>query len=273
MDVFGPTKQIGTVFNGPKNSAWAVRGQLPPQPRFHFFGIEIHGHFRPHNTQNHNLHTSNAYRPITVGKSIPGLAKTVPNFQNFGHKFWDRPNGHSQPHTTQTINKALKPKNKPSRRRPLPSGVCRNSSKPVPTLRGATLLLASPETNGLIARNSRENVEFLSLKNPTLFSLLRFPLLPLSLLLSQPIWSRLRQETCHLNATCPILSGSWDYTLSSYPTTLRFSSNGMMACVHPWPTLVISMPCLTNFAQDTWHSVSYSKCAKCSALPMLPRKT
>ena len=57
------------------------------------------------------------------------------------------------------------------------------------------------------------------------------------LLLSKPLWLRLGQETCHLNATCPILSGSRDYTLSSYPTTLRFSFNDMMSCVHPWPTL------------------------------------
>ena len=180
MDVFGPTKQTGTVFNSPKNSAWAVRGQPPPQPRFHFFGIEIHGHFWPHNNQNHNLHTNNAYGPITVGKSVPGLPKIVPNFQHFGHKFWDRPNDHLWPHTTQTINKALKLKNKPSRRRSLPSGVCRNSSKMVPMRRGATLLLALPKTDGLITRNSREKVELLSLKNPTLFSLLRFPLLLLS---------------------------------------------------------------------------------------------
>ena len=70
----------GLFFNSPKNSAWAVRGQPPPQPRFHFFGTEIHGHFRPNNTQNHNLHTNNAYGPIIVRKSVSGLPKTVPNF-------------------------------------------------------------------------------------------------------------------------------------------------------------------------------------------------
>ena len=123
MDVFGPTKQTGTVFNSPKNSAWAIRGQSSPQPRFHLFRTEIHGHFRPNNTQNHNLHTNNAYGPITVCKSVSRLPKIVSNFQHFGPKFWDRPNGHSRPHTTQTINKALKPKNKPSRRRPIPPGV------------------------------------------------------------------------------------------------------------------------------------------------------
>ena len=109
------------------------RGQPPPQPRFHFFGTEIHGHFRPNNTQNHTLHTNNAYGPIIVRKSIQGLPKTVPNFHHFGPKFWDRPNGHSRPHTTQTINKALKPKNKPSRRRPLSLGVVETPKKPVPT--------------------------------------------------------------------------------------------------------------------------------------------
>ena len=129
MDVFGPTKQTGTIFNSPENSAWAIRGQPPPQPRFHFFGTEIHGHFRPNNTQKHNLHTNNKYGPITVRKSVPGLPKIVPNFQHFSPKFWDRPNCHSRPHTTQTINKALKPKNKPSRRRPLPPEVVESPQK------------------------------------------------------------------------------------------------------------------------------------------------
>ena len=114
-----PSKR-GMFLTVPKNSAWAVHGQPLPQPRFHFFGTEIHGRFRSNNTQNHNLHTKNAYGPITVRKSVPGLPKMVPNFQHFDPKFWDRPNGHSRPHTTQTINKALKPKNKSSRRRPLP---------------------------------------------------------------------------------------------------------------------------------------------------------
>ena len=123
MDVFSPTKQTGTVLNSPENSVWAVRGQPSPQPRFHFFGTEIHGHFRPNNTQNHNLYKNNAYGPITVRKSVSRLPKTVPSFRHFGPKFWDRPNSHSRPHTTQTINKALKPKNKLSRRRPLPPGV------------------------------------------------------------------------------------------------------------------------------------------------------
>ena len=30
---------------------------------------------------------------------------------------------------------------------------------------------------------------------------------------------------------------------------------------------------LTHFAPDTWHTVSHLKCAKCSALRLLPRKT
>ena len=104
-----------------------VRGLSVDRPllnlRFHFFGTEIHDHFWPNNTQNHNLHTNNAYGPITVRKSVSGLPKTVLEFHHFGPKFWDRPNGHSRPHTTQTINKALKLKNKLSRRRPLPLGV------------------------------------------------------------------------------------------------------------------------------------------------------
>ena len=35
----------------------------------------------------------------------------------------------------------------------------------------------------------------------------------------------------------------------------------------------LGSPCLTNSAPDTWHIVSHSKCAKCPALPLLPRKT
>ena len=55
MDIFGPTRNLGLFLKFPKNSVWAVHGQPPHQPRFHFFGTEICGHFRPHNTQNHNL--------------------------------------------------------------------------------------------------------------------------------------------------------------------------------------------------------------------------
>ena len=36
------------------------------------------------------------------------------------------------------------------------------------------------------------------------------------------------------------------------------------------PTLELK---LTDSALDTWHTVSHSKCAKCPALRLLPRKT
>ena len=54
-DNFGPTRNLGLFLIVPKNSVWVVHGQPPHQPQFHFFKTEIRGHFRPHNTQNHNL--------------------------------------------------------------------------------------------------------------------------------------------------------------------------------------------------------------------------
>ena len=157
MDVFGPTKQTGTVFNSPENSAWAVRGKPPPQPQFHFFGTKIHDHFRPNNTQNHNLHTNKAYGPITVRKSVPGLPKIVPSFKHFSPKFWDRRNGHSRPHTTQTINKALKSKNKPSRRRPLPPRVVETPQNRYPLV---TLAVGSNFVSWLAGIRRSDHREF-----------------------------------------------------------------------------------------------------------------
>ena len=120
--------------------------------------------------------------------------------------------------------KSIKPltkhfnKNKPSRRKPLPSEVCQNSQKLVPMRSpcrgGATLLLASQETDGPIVGNSREKVELLSLKIP--------PFLPLSFSLSilifpKPVgraWVKIGTSDLSSHATCQILSGLWDYTLS-----------------------------------------------------------
>ena len=52
---FRSNTKVETVFNGPKNSVWAVHRQPPHQHRLYFLGTEIRGHFRPHNTKNHNL--------------------------------------------------------------------------------------------------------------------------------------------------------------------------------------------------------------------------
>ena len=91
------------------NSTWVVHGQPLIKRRFHLLGTRMHGHFRPHNTQNH--------------------------FHVFLYKEY------------------------PSRRRPLPPGVCRNSTIPVPThssCSGGQLCLLSrwDSTN-----RSRENLE------------------------------------------------------------------------------------------------------------------
>ena len=101
----------------------------------------------------------------------------------------------SRPHTIKTILKALKPKVNRIGEDPT-SRSCRNSTKLVPCI----ALAVGSNFASCLARNRRSHshdLHFLSLPP----------------LLSQPIWSRLGQETCHLNATCPILCGSWDYTL------------------------------------------------------------
>ena len=87
-----------------------------------------------------------------------------------------------------------------------------------PLLWGATLLLASPKTNGPIAENSREKIEFLSQKIPLIsLSYPRFALSPSPKQVGST-WSR---ELSSL-ATCPIAISSLDYILSSYPPTLDF---------------------------------------------------
>ena len=107
------------------------------------------------------------------------------------------------------------------------------------------MLLASSELAGPIAGNSREKVELLSLK----ISLSLSPLASLSLFPSPKlIWVKVGQENCPL--TCQVSSFHWLMGLHPYPypSTLRFSPNGMMPCVSSEPHLSSS---LTASALDT----------------------
>ena len=136
--------------------------------QFHFFGTEIHSHFRPHNSQ------------------------------NYFHVF---------------LNKEY-----PSRRRPLPLGVCRNSTIPVPTrssCSGDQLCLVSPGFDGSIVGKFREKVD------PSLSKTLSFfPSIFSSFFsLIQSVGSR---ELVPSLATCHISIGSLDFTLSTYPSTMDF---------------------------------------------------
>ena len=107
MDIFSPIKQTGTFFNSPQPEQWAVRGQPSHQASVPLYGTEIHPASQH---PNHNLTRKQHIWTNNSPKSVPGLPKTVPNFHHFSPKFRDLSNGHSWPHTIQTINKAPKPK-------------------------------------------------------------------------------------------------------------------------------------------------------------------
>ena len=100
MDIFGLTRKSRLFFTVPKNSVWAVHGQTSHQPRFHFFGTEIHGHFCPHNTQNHNFHviqissnntqiqhTYKAHEGHFQSEISPGLSKMGPGISSMQSQF------------------------------------------------------------------------------------------------------------------------------------------------------------------------------------------
>ena len=139
----------------------------------HSRGLKTHSHFGPKHS-NHNLtHNNNTYGPIKVRNFVPRLPKTVPNFHHFSPKFWDLSNGHARPHTIQIINKALKPKiNRVEENPYLPKLLKLHKTgthvKPFPW--GATLSLGSWGSDGLIAENSRDKVELLSLKSHSFLS-------------------------------------------------------------------------------------------------------
>ena len=129
--------------------------------------------------------------------------------------------------------------------------------------------LGSPGFDGPITENFREKVEPLSLKSFP-FSLIPF----LSLFfLSFPPLKRLGQVgqvgeyfSCHMSAY------NWFIWITSHPLSIIVDFHPLRRChMSAWGPL--GSPCLTNSALDTRHLLSHSKCAKCPALPSLPRKT
>ena len=72
----------------------------------------------------------------------------------------------------------------------------------------------------------------------------------------------------YLSVFKPSLTHWISYPLN--PPTLNFLPNQEMLHIHVGPTLELK---LTHSALDMWHTVRHSKCAKCSALRLLPRKT
>ena len=128
---------------------------------------EFHSHFRPHTHRNTIYSTiyiiNNPNSPWTVTDCPNGFQK----LPHLGSKIWNRSNGRSMPQTNRIINKVLKSRVKPSRIKPLPHGVCRNSLKPEPTRRPrrveqlSFLLRRIPTvqlSDGSIARDLREKV-------------------------------------------------------------------------------------------------------------------
>ena len=113
-----------------------------------------------------------------------------------------------------------------------------------------------------ITGNSREKFELLSLKIP-LFSLSCSDF-ALSNWLGQ-----LGQENCPLMPRVQLLLVPWIIPTSFIQLLWNFPL--IRRChMSTWDPL--DSPCLTNYAPDTWHTVSHSKCAKCPALRSLPRK-
>ena len=104
---------------------------------------EIHGHFRPH--AHHNIIYCVNYDLRCPDSPHP--SRTVHNgskdFSHFGSKFWNRSNSRSRPQTNLIIYKSLKQSVTSSRIKPLPHGVCRNSSKPESTRRPRRVELLS----------------------------------------------------------------------------------------------------------------------------------
>ena len=116
-------------------------------------------------------------------------------FYQLGPKFWDRSNGPSRPHSTETLVKHLNRSKNSSREKILPQGVCQKPTKPGPTRRAA-LPLVPTTAKGRIAQKLREKEDTLSLK-------MRSKTSCASLLLSPTFWSFLKEEEDHYLDFCP----------------------------------------------------------------------
>ena len=144
--------------------------------------------------------------------------------------------------------------------------------KPMPTRSPYSVeqlcLLARQEPKVRSSKNFREKVEHLSLKSlPLSF----FPFLSLKILSFPPL-KRLGQVGGRV-LLLPHVSLQLTHRITPYPlypSTLDF--HPIRRChMSTWAPL--SSHGLTNSAPDTWHTASHSNCAKCPALPSLPRKT
>ena len=92
----------------------------------------FHGHFRPHSNQYMIYYAKTKFKTSNQPWQSRLLLLGFKNSYQFGPKVWDRSNGPSRPHSTQTFVKYLKREQNPSREKPLPQGVCLNSFNPVP---------------------------------------------------------------------------------------------------------------------------------------------
>ena len=73
---FRSNKQIRTVFNSPKPVYGLSKDGPPHQALVPFLGTGIHGHFRPHNTQNHFHGFLDKEYPSRRRPLPPGVAET-----------------------------------------------------------------------------------------------------------------------------------------------------------------------------------------------------
>ena len=117
-----------------------------------------------------------------ITQTVRGLSKPLQGFIQSVQIFWNRNLRPSRPQQIPIHYKALKQKVKQVGEKPLPFWSLSKLPKTGTHVQSlpwrATLLLASSELAGPIAGNSREKVEFLSLKIPHFPSLFRFALSP-----------------------------------------------------------------------------------------------
>ena len=109
------------------------------------------------------------------------------------------------------------------------------------------------------SENFREKVEPLSLK------FLPFPLFSPTPTVGSS-WSSGRV------LLLPHVSLLLAHLITSHPLSIIVDFHPLRKChMSTWAPL--GSPGLTNSAHDKWYLLSHSNCAKCPALPMLPRKT
>ena len=79
MDHFRSNKQTRTIFNSPTSMQWAVCGQPSHQASVPLCETEIHGHFRPNNSQtiiyciNYNISNPNSSWTVQNNSQFPAF--------------------------------------------------------------------------------------------------------------------------------------------------------------------------------------------------------